>query len=56
MGRGGMPDMSTIMQMMGGSGGGEGRFPGMGGGGGAVGGGGMPDMSQMMQMMSQMGM
>lgn len=57
MGGGGMPDMNTMMQMMGGSMGGSGMggmppgMPGMGGGGG-----GMPDMNQMMQMMNQMGM
>ncbi|KAL3756217.1 hypothetical protein ACHAWU_007168 [Discostella pseudostelligera] len=67
MGGGGMPDMNTMMQMMGSMGGGGmpgmggmpgiGGMPGMGGmGGGGGGGGGMPDMNQMMQMMSQMGM
>jgi signal recognition particle subunit SRP54 len=44
-GPGGMPDMNTIMNMMGGGG-----LPGMGGGGGGgPAGGGMPDLNQMMQ-------
>jgi len=46
---GGMPDMASMMQMMGGG------MPGMGGGMPGMGGGGMPDMNAVAQMMGSMG-
>ncbi|KAK5105862.1 hypothetical protein LTR62_001949 [Meristemomyces frigidus] len=60
-GGGGMPDMGSLMKMMGGGAGGGGmpdmsKLMGMmGGGGGGAGGGGMPDMSSLMNMMGGMG-
>ena len=53
-GGGGMPDMGSLMKMLGGGGGGGGGgMPGMPG---MPGGGGMPDMQAMQAMMKQMGM
>jgi signal recognition particle subunit SRP54 len=53
-GGGGMPDMSSLMGMLGGGGGGGmpdmSQMMNMFGGGGGAGGGGMPDMSKMMEM------